>query len=218
MPYFALFSLFLNALLKGTFHPLLGILALLFCITPLARSSPRFHSRENTSVTEGSTSGLVAHGTWELSLNKTESIVSRTPVLNPHIKSKFLFPVLTHFPLKWLGEVILYQALCDHVLYSHNLCDWQGMLLDKFLVCYRKINESVIADNDMDLCFTFSQKCCLCTGKFKTFSATQKHAERKHTVEGDRVVNVLFLDNEENEASVPEIGFLNRRSQDFKIG
>ena len=92
------------------------------------------------------------------------------------------------------------------------------MFLDKFLVCYRKINESVIADNNMDLCFTFSQKCCLCTGKFKTFSATQKHAERKHTVEGDRVVNVLFLDNEENEASVPDIGFLNRRSQDFKIG
>ena len=92
------------------------------------------------------------------------------------------------------------------------------MFLDKFLVCYRKINESVIADNDMDLCFTFSQKCCLCTGKFKTFSATQKHAERKHTVEGDGVVNVLFLDNEENEASLPDIGFLNRRSQDFKIG
>ena len=92
------------------------------------------------------------------------------------------------------------------------------MFLDKFLVCYRKINESVIADNNMDLCFTFSQKCCLCTGKFKTFSATQKHAERKHTVEGDRVVNVLFLDNEENEASVHDIGFLNRISKDFKIG
>ena len=119
----------------------------------------------------------------------------------------------------------------------------------------RDINESVIADNDMDLRFTFSQKCCLCTGKFKTFSATQKHAERTQTVEGDRVLgsispvsrvrslilpeesgwvrahfpeqrlviepdrvlNVLFLDNEENEASVPDIGFLNRRSQDFKI-
>ena len=79
------------------------------------------------------------------------------------------------------------------------------MLLDKFLVCYRKINESVIADNDMDLRFTFSQKCCLCTGQFKTFSATQKHAERKHTGEGDRVLNVLFLENEENEASVPDI-------------
>ena len=84
------------------------------------------------------------------------------------------------------------------------------MLLDKFLVCYRKINESDIADKDMDLRFTFSQTCCLCTGKFKTVSATQKHAER--------VLNVLFLDNEENEASVPDIGFLNRRSQDFKIG
>ena len=82
----------------------------------------------------------------------------------------------------------------------------------------RDINESVIADNDMDLRFTFSLKCCLCTGKFKTFSAIQKHAERKHTVEGDRAVNVVFLDNEENEASVPDIGFLNRRSQDFKIG
>ena len=149
MPYFALFSLFLNALLKGTFHPLLRILALLFCITPLARWSPCFHSRERLPFRK------VAHDTWELSLNKTESIVSRTSALNPHIKSKFLFPVLTHFPLKWLGEVILYQALCDHVLYSHNLCDWQRMLLDKFLVCYRKINESVIADNDMDLRFTF---------------------------------------------------------------
>jgi len=29
---------------------------------------------------------------------------------------------------------------------------------------------------------------------------------------------VVFLDIEENEASVPDIGFLNRRSQDFKIG
>ena len=29
---------------------------------------------------------------------------------------------------------------------------------------------------------------------------------------------MVFLDNEENEASVPDIGFLNRRSQDFKIG
>ena len=67
----------------------------------------------------------------------------------------------------------------------------------------------------MDLRFTFSQKCCLCTGKFKTFSAIQKYAERKHTVEGDRALNV---DNEENDASVPDIGFLNRRSQDFKIG
>ena len=37
MPYFAFFSLFFNALLNDTFHPLLGILALLFCITPLAR-------------------------------------------------------------------------------------------------------------------------------------------------------------------------------------
>ena len=92
------------------------------------------------------------------------------------------------------------------------------MFLDKFLVCYRKINESVIADNNMDLCFTFSQKCCLCTGKSKTFSAIQKHAERKHTVEGDRALDVVFLDNEENEASVTDIGFLNRRSQDFKIG
>ena len=82
----------------------------------------------------------------------------------------------------------------------------------------RYINESVIADNDMDLRFTFSLKCCLCTGKFKTFNAIQKHAERKHTVEGDRAVNVVFLDNKENEASVPDIGFLNRRSQDFKIG
>ena len=55
MPYFAFFSLFLNALLNDTFHPLLGILALLFCITPLARLSPCFHSRKKTSVTEGST-------------------------------------------------------------------------------------------------------------------------------------------------------------------
>ena len=55
MPYFAFFSLFLNALLNDTFHPLLGILALLFCITPLARLSPCFHSREKTSVSEGST-------------------------------------------------------------------------------------------------------------------------------------------------------------------
>ena len=82
----------------------------------------------------------------------------------------------------------------------------------------RDINESLIADNDMDLRFTFSLKCCLCTGKFKTFSAIQKHAERKHTVEGDRAVNVVFLDNKENEASMLDIGFLNRRSQDFKIG
>ena len=80
------------------------------------------------------------------------------------------------------------------------------------------MNESVIAENDMDLRFTFSQKCCLCTGKFKTLSATQKHAERKHTVEGDRALNVVFLASEENEASVPHIGFLNRRPQDFKIG
>ena len=70
----------------------------------------------------------------------------------------------------------------------------------------------------MDLRFTFSQKCCLCTGKIKTFSAIQKHAERKHTVEGDRASNVVFLDNEDNGASAPDIGFLNRRSQDFRIG
>ena len=37
-------------------------------------------------------------------------------------------------------------------------------------------------------------------------------------VEGDRTLNVVFLANEGNEASVPDIGFLNRRSQDFKIG
>ena len=55
MPYFAFFSLFLNALLNDTFHPLLGILALLFYITPLARLSTCFHSREKTSVSEGST-------------------------------------------------------------------------------------------------------------------------------------------------------------------
>ena len=55
MPYFAFFSLFLNALLNDTFHPLLGILTLLLCITPLARLSPCFHSREKTSDTEGST-------------------------------------------------------------------------------------------------------------------------------------------------------------------
>ena len=70
----------------------------------------------------------------------------------------------------------------------------------------------------MDLRFKFSQKCCLFTGKFKTFSAIQKQAERKHTVEGDRALNVVFLASEENEASVPDIGFLNRRSLDFKIG
>ena len=97
------------------------------------------------------------------------------------------------------------------------------MLLAKFCSLLQEnrrwdINESVIADNDVDLRFTFSQKCCLWTGKFKTFSAIQKHAERKHTVEGDRALDVVFLDNEENEASVPDIGFLNRRSQDFKIG
>ena len=77
------------------------------------------------------------------------------------------------------------------------------------------IRESVIADNDMHLRFKFSQKCCLCT---ETFTAIEKHAERKHTVEGDRALNVVFLDNEENEASVPDIGFVNRRSQDFKTG
>ena len=55
MPYFAFFSLFLNALLNETFHPLLGILALLLCITLLARLSSCFHSREKTSVTEDST-------------------------------------------------------------------------------------------------------------------------------------------------------------------
>ena len=97
------------------------------------------------------------------------------------------------------------------------------MLLDKFLVCYKDnrrgdINESVIADNEMDLRLTFSQKCCLWTGKIKTLSAIQKHTERKHTVRGDRALNVVFLDNEENEASMPDIGFLNRRSQDFKTG
>ena len=70
----------------------------------------------------------------------------------------------------------------------------------------------------MDLRFNFSQKCCLCTGKFKTFSAIQKQAERKNTVEGYRALNVVFLDIEGNEASVPDIGFLNRRSQDFKMG
>ena len=53
----------------------------------------------------------------------------------------------------------------------------------------------------MDLRFTFSQKCCLWTGKFTTFSAIQKHPERKHTVEGDRALNVVFLDNEQNESS-----------------
>ena len=37
-------------------------------------------------------------------------------------------------------------------------------------------------------------------------------------MEGDRALDVVFLENEENEASVPDIGFLNRRSQDFKIG
>ena len=37
-------------------------------------------------------------------------------------------------------------------------------------------------------------------------------------MEDDRALNVVFLDNEENEASVPDIGFLNRRPQDFKIG
>ena len=37
-------------------------------------------------------------------------------------------------------------------------------------------------------------------------------------MEGDRALNVVFLDNEENESSVPDIGFLNRRSQDFKMG
>ena len=36
-------------------------------------------------------------------------------------------------------------------------------------------------------------------------------------MEGDRALDVVFLDNEENEASVTDIGFLNRRSQDFKI-
>ena len=101
MPYFAFFSLFLNALLNDTFHPLLGILALLFCITPLARLSPCFHSREKNSVTEGSR--------WYVRIvSKQNPTVSRTRVLNPHIKSKFLLPVLTHFPLKLLGEVILY--------------------------------------------------------------------------------------------------------------
>ena len=52
---FAFFSLFLNALLNETFHPLLGILTLLLCITLLARLSSCFHSREKTSVTEDST-------------------------------------------------------------------------------------------------------------------------------------------------------------------
>ena len=55
MPYFAFFSPFLNALLKDTFHPLLGIPTLLFCITPVGRLSPCFRSREKTSVSEGST-------------------------------------------------------------------------------------------------------------------------------------------------------------------
>ena len=68
----------------------------------------------------------------------------------------------------------------------------------------------------MDLRFKFSQKCCLCTGKFKTFSTIQKHAERKQTVEGDRVLNVVFLDNQENEASVPDIGFLKRNRKILK--
>ena len=37
-------------------------------------------------------------------------------------------------------------------------------------------------------------------------------------MEGDRGLNVVFLDNAENESSVPDIGFLKRRSQDFKMG
>ena len=70
----------------------------------------------------------------------------------------------------------------------------------------------------MDLRFTFLQKCCLCTAKFKTFILIQKHVERKHTREANRALNVVFLDNEENEIVVPNVKTIKRRSKDFKTG
>ena len=81
-------------------------------------------------------------------------------------------------------------------------------------------NASSLVESDMDLRFTFSQKCCLCTRKFKTFSAIQKHAEQKHTAEAVRALDVVFLDNKQNEARVPQQvpHAVNRRSRDFKAG
>ena len=82
----------------------------------------------------------------------------------------------------------------------------------------RDINGSVIADNEWICALRFHRNLVYVLQSLKLFKAIQKHAEQKHKVEDDRALNVVFLDNEENEASVPDIGFLNRRSQDFKIG
>ena len=96
------------------------------------------------------------------------------------------------------------------------------MLLDKFVVCYRKIDGEILT-NPLQLTTTW-----ICALRFHgnvvyvldslKLLAEFKSTRNENTVEGDRALNVVFLDNEENEASVPDIGFLNRRPLDFKIG
>ena len=103
---------------------------------------------------------------------------------------------------------ILITYVIDNVFYSR----FSSLILNNGVG-----NASSLVESGMDLRFTFSQKCCLCTGKFKTFSAIQKHAEQKHTAEAVRALDVVFLDKE-NEARVPEIKAINRRSRDFKEG
>lgn len=66
--------------------------------------------------------------------------------------------------------------------------------------------------------FTYAQECCFCFKRFKTLRALEKHKETKHPEEGGSAGGIRFFDNEENVVRVPEIKFMDRRSQDYKEG
>lgn len=70
----------------------------------------------------------------------------------------------------------------------------------------------------MTLSFTYAQKCCFCSKRFKTLSAVQKHSEAKHPEKRFRSKGITFWDNKERLVSVPDLKCLDRRTKDYKDG
>lgn len=86
------------------------------------------------------------------------------------------------------------------------------------LASYSNTRAATASRLEMASRFTYAQECCFYFKRFKTLRALEKHKETKHPEEGGSTDTIRFFDNEENVVRVPEINFMDRRSQDYKEG
>jgi len=76
----------------------------------------------------------------------------------------------------------------------------------------------VISQFEMERRFTYDQDCSLCSKRFKTLCAIEKHVDKKHPGENILVQNIRSWDRGHREAAVPTIKSLDKRSSDYKQG